>query len=349
MPNIHDAEKAMHKQASLARRSLLKALAGAGIATALAPVETAVAQSNGTRLILLGTQGGPNFNLQRGETASLLRVGDRPYLVDCGYGTLAALHEAGINFLAIPDIFLTHLHDDHVADVAALLSHQWTQGRVARTRVHGPLGTDALVAGALQYTAANADIRFIDEGRSIRADTLFQADVVPATDSVNPFFEDDRLRVSSIENSHFPDWAKAQMPYRSLSYRFDTADLGVVFSGDTTYSDNLVTLASGADMLVTEVIEPVILRQWFDEVVASGNYQDNPENIWTHIAETHLTTEDAGRIAAAAGVQTLVLHHLLPGALRDVDDSLYLEGIRRHYAGRVIVGRDGLEIQGSPG
>jgi len=150
--------------------------------------------------------------------------------------------------------------------------------------------------------------------------------------------------VSSIENSHFPDWAKAEMPYRSLSYRFDTPGRSVVFSGDTTYSDNLVNLARAADVLVTEVIEPVILREWFDEVVAGGGYQDNPENIWKHIAETHLTTEDAGRTAEAAGVSTLVLNHLLPGALRNVDDSDYLAGIRRHFQGEVIVGQDQMVI-----
>ncbi len=320
------------------RRNLVKALTINGLgAYCSRPV---FGQANGTSIVLLGTQGGPNFNLSRGETATLLLVGGRPYLVDCGYGTMTALLEAGINYLTIPEIFLTHLHDDHTADLATLLSHQWTQGRVDITRVHGPFGTDTLVSGALQFASGNADIRFIDEGRSIRPETLIQADVVPATNSPHVFFEDDRIRVSSIENAHFPDWAKDQMPYRSLSYRFDSADHSVVFSGDTTYSENLINLAIGADTLVTEVIEPVSTRQWFEEVVLAGNYRDNPENIWTHIQETHLTTVDAGRIAEAAGISTLVLNHLLPGALRDVNDELYLEGIRRHYGGEVIIGKD---------
>lgn len=326
------------------RRRLGKALLAAPLMTTCLGGLPAWGQTARTRLILLGTQGGPNFNLERGETASVLVVDDVPYLVDCGYGAMAALHAAGINFLAIADIFLTHLHDDHVADLAALLSHQWTQGRVAPTTVFGPSGTDALVDGALAFTKANADIRFIDEGRSIRPEPLVAAQVVPATGEVNAVFADARIRVSSIENTHFPDWAKARMPYRSLAYRFDTPDRSVVFSGDTAYSDNVISLARGADVLVAEVIEPVILRQWFDEVVAAGGYQDNPENIWTHIADTHLTTEDAGRMAAAAGVGTLVLNHLLPGALREVDDDYYLEGIRRNYDGAVIVGHDGQVI-----
>jgi len=324
----------------------MKAVAGAFTGTGFLHTLPVYSQSSGrTSVIMLGTQGGPNFNLQRGETASLIIVDDVPYLVDCGYGTMQALRRAGINFLTIPGIFLTHLHDDHVADVASLLSHQWTQGRVMPTTVHGPYGTDTLVDGALAFASANADIRFVDEGRSIRADSLIRANVVPATHRIHTVFEDERLKVTSIENTHFPDWAKAEMAYRSLSYRFDTADRSVVFSGDTTYSENLITLARGADVLVTEVIEPVILRAWFDDVVAAGGYQDNPENIWKHIVETHLKTEDAGRIAQAAGIGTLALHHLLPGALvPDLEDSYYLTGIRQHFQGEVIVGHDGLVI-----
>ncbi len=325
------------------RRNFLRCLGSAWTAPFLGGWQVAKAQP-GTRIILLGTQGGPNFNLARGETATLLLVDDRPYLIDCGYGTMTALQKIGVNYLTVPDIFLTHLHDDHIADLASLLSHQWTQGRVKMTRIHGPYGTDNVVEGIMTFGAANADIRFVDEGRSIRMPTRFEAQVVAATDSPQVIFEDDRVRVSSIENSHFPDWAKAEMAHRSLSYRFDTADRSVVFSGDTTYSENLITLARGADVLVTEVIEPVLTRQWFEEVVIAGNYQDNPENIWTHILETHLKTEDAGRIAEAANVDTLVLHHLLPGNLREVGNEVYLEGIRRHFAGKVIVGHDLLEI-----
>ena len=328
----------------ISRRNLISSMATTASLSSLGMSPLLLAQESGTKLILLGTQGGPNYNLERGETATLLMVDGVPYLIDCGYGTFRSLKDIGVNFLTIPEIFLTHLHDDHVSDVATILSHQWTQGRIDQTTVHGPFGTDVLVNGAMDFSKGNGDIRLIDEGRSIRADSLFRANVVPATFDPFTVFEDERIKVSSVENTHFPLWAKAQMQYRSLSYRFDTAEHSIVFSGDTTYSENLVNLAKDADVLVVEVIEPVILRQWFDEVVANGGYQDNPENIWTHIVETHLTTEDAGRMANEANVENLVLNHLLPGALMDVDDSLYIEGIRTHYNDRVIVGTDLMEI-----
>ncbi len=49
-------------------------------------------------------------------------------------------------------------------------------------------------------------------------------------------------------------------------------------------------------------------------------------------------------MAAAAGVKTLVLGHLLPGALAQVPDEVYSAAARKHFAGEIVVGRDLLEI-----
>jgi len=330
----------------ISRRKLLTSTLQGATLSSLAAMP-GLAQTSSTNIILLGTQGGPNFNLQRGETASLLVVDNVPYLIDCGYGTKRAILEAGINFLNLPTIFLTHLHDDHVADLPALLSHQWTQGRVEPTTVFGPYGTDDLVTAALQFSQANTTIRFVDEQRSLQPATVFSGQVIPATQTIHSAFEDERVKVSTIENTHFPDWAKAQMPYRALSYRFETADRSVVFSGDTTYSENLVTLAKDADVFVCETIQLAKTREWFDLASAGGEgdlYQDAREGIWQHIIETHASTEEAGRMAAEAGVKTLVLNHILPGSLMDEPDEIYLEGIRQHFDGEVIVGTDGMVI-----
>src|SRR5688500_7570662 len=84
----------------------------------------------GTRLVLLGTRGGPGVSLDRGESASAVVVDGVPYLVDCGYGTMRALVESGVGFQPVSAVFLTHLHDDHTADLAAMLAHQWTGSKM---------------------------------------------------------------------------------------------------------------------------------------------------------------------------------------------------------------------------
>ena len=301
----------------------------------------------GTQLVLLGTQGGPNVNERRTQAASAVVVEGRPYLVDCGYGTVRSLVTAGLGYQQVGTVFLTHLHDDHTSDLPALLSLQWTGSRMQPTTVYGPHGTAALVEAAVAFLKPNADIRIVDEGRTTRPDALFRGHDVGATAAPTQAFADDRVKVSSVENAHFPDRAKASMPYRSLAYRLDTPTRSIVVSGDTAYSPNLVALAKGADLFVCEVIDLSI----YDAMMAQAKAAEakgNPNSIAKHVAETHSTTVDVGRMAAEAQVKTLVLSHLLPGsnraAVAEFPDTTYIEGVRRHFSGQVIIGRDGMVL-----
>lgn len=313
---------------------------GFALGSALTSAQDTAVSSNGTQLVLLGTQGGPNFHAERKECSNAIVVDGRIYVIDCGYGALGRLVDAGLNYREVGNIFLTHLHDDHTSDVVTLLSHQWTGGRVDPTLVIGPYGTEQLVEAALAYFRANTEIRLVDEDRSVQPADLFSGLDIEATAAPTEVYADDLVTVSSVENTHFPDFAREQLPYRAVSYRLDSRDRSITISGDTAYSDNLVRLAEGSDVFVCETIDAETFRVNFDERVAAGAYADNPEGIWKHIVDTHATTEDAGRMAAEAGVGTLVLTHLIPGALMDVSDDLYLEGVRRHFDGEVIVGQD---------
>ena len=81
---------------------------------------------------------GPASTVDRSETASAVVVDGVPYLVDCGYGTMRALVASGLGFQPVSTVFLTHLHDDHTADLAAMLAHQWTGSKATPTHVYGP-------------------------------------------------------------------------------------------------------------------------------------------------------------------------------------------------------------------
>ena len=301
------------------------------------------APSKGTQLILLGTQGGPNVNLRRTQASNAIVVDGRPYLVDCGYGAVRSLVASGIGYAQLETVFITHLHDDHTSDLPALLTFQWTGSRTQPTAVYGPFGTAALVDAALAFLKANADIRIVDEGRTTRPEALFKGHDVAATASPAQAFTDDRVKVASVENAHYPDRAKADMRYRSLAYRFDTATRSIVISGDTAYSPGLVELARGADFFVCEVMDMSI----YDAMIAQAKAAEakgSTNSVARHVAETHSTTVDAGRMAAEAKVKTLVLTHLLPGSNRagaaEFPDTTYIEGVRKHFSGQVIIGRD---------
>ena len=63
-----------------------------------------------------------------------------------------------------------------------------------------------------------------------------------------------------------------------------------------------------------------------------------------HLLASHTTTEQVGKLATEAGVKTLVLSHFVPGGYPFVPDDVWAAGARKHFSGRIIVGRDLLEI-----
>ena len=73
----------------------------------------------------------------------------------------------------------------------------------------------------------------------------------------------------------------------------------------------LAEFAKGADVLVHECLYiPAV-----DRLVAKTK---NGATLKKHLLDSHTSTEDVGRIAAAAGVKTLVLSHFVPGDDPDV-------------------------------
>ncbi|MCT4645009.1 MAG: MBL fold metallo-hydrolase, partial [Carboxylicivirga sp.] len=65
----------------------------------------------------------------RYPTAQILRVSERFFLIDCGEGTQMQLRRNKINFSKINQIFLSHLHGDHVFGLMGLISTFGLLGR----------------------------------------------------------------------------------------------------------------------------------------------------------------------------------------------------------------------------
>jgi ribonuclease BN (tRNA processing enzyme) len=328
------------------RRALLR---GAGALAALGLAGPLRAQPNaanrpppppGTRLVLLGTRGGPGVGLDRSETASAVVVDGVPYLVDCGYGTMRALVASGLGFQPVSTVFLTHLHDDHTADLAAMLAHQWTGSKATPTNVYGPYATASTVQGAIAFFRANVEIRMVDEGRTVQPETLFFGHDIDAGDEPVRVLADDKVVVTAATNTHYPERFVARMRHRSLGYRFETSTRSICFSGDTAYSANIVKLARGADVFVCEVMDHRTYENNMRraaEAAAAGN----EESIFRHVAETHSTPSDVGRMAKEAAVKTVVLNHQLRGsAAQGFTISSFIDGVRAAFDGNVIVGED---------
>ena len=149
-------------------------------------------------------------------------------------------------------------------------------------------------------------------------------------DTPGVVMQNDDVKVTSAAVLHPPIT-------QAYAYRFDTKDRSIVISGDTNYAPALIALAKGADILVHEILYLPAL----DRLLART---PNAATLRKHIVDSHTVAEDVGRVAAQAQVKTLVLSHFVPGDDPSITDEMWSEGVRKHFKGRIIVGKDLMEI-----
>lgn len=296
---------------------------GAGAASLLAPRLAGAQPRRRSRLVLLGTKGGPTPSPLRAPASNLLIVDGVPFVIDAPDGVAERIVRAGVPLDRLGEIFITHNHSDHNAGLGALLVLAWGSGLRTPVTIRGPAPLARLVAGHLAANDYDIRIRMSEEGRIPLAPLISTREIsAPGTVLETPTL---RVRCAFADHYHVPD----------IAYRFDTPDRSFVFSGDTRPSDNLIALARGADILVHEAI-------MLSALGPIGN-DGNASNIMDHLVNSHSSPEDVGRVAAAAGVGTLVLSHLVPAGPQ-VTDAMWTEAVRSHFRGRIIVGRDMMEI-----
>ena len=93
-----------------------------------------------------------------------------------------------------------------------------------------------------------------------------------------------------------------------------------------------MTLAQGADVLVHEAL-------WVPAVDRLVAKVPNATTLKKHIIDSHTSAEDCGKVAAMAGVKTLVLSHFVPPDDPAVTDQMWIDAAKKHFAGRVVLGQ----------
>ena len=292
-------------------------------------------------LITLGTSAGPSLTPGRAQTSHLLTVNETYYIVDAGDGVARRLARTGADVREVGIIFLTHHHDDHTAGLSTLMSLAWDRQRTEPINVYGPPRTKELVDAAVQYCSISADIRIADGGRSVPLDKVFFGHDV----GVGEVFQDENIRVSSTENTHFSFHAgEASGRYKSYSYRFETPDRVIVFTGDTGFSDAVTTLAKDADILVTETSS---CDERKNRMIDDGTWQKmqvaEQEGIMRQATQGHMGLDNIGKLASQAGVRKVVLSHLTRRA-KTADYEPWAEEVRKHFFGEVVVAEDLMEF-----
>ena len=279
-----------------------------------------------SRLVLLGTGGGPRPRRSSSAPAQVIVVNEAAYVIDCGDGVARQLVLAGIPLVQLRHVFLTHHHSDHNADYGNLLLLAWVSGLRTRVDCWGPPPLQQITTDFLEMNAYDIRTRIEDEGR-IPLQPLIN---VHELKEGGLLFEDDNVRVRAVLVDHPP-----VVP--AFGLRFDAPDRSIVISGDTKPTTRLIDLARGADVLVHDALYPAAV----DKLTARV---PNAATLRKSILSHHTSAEDAGRVAKAAGVGTLVLSHLIPADDPEVTEQMWIDAAKVHFDGRIIVGKDLLEI-----
>lgn len=272
------------------------------------------------RVTLLGT-GAPPPVVDRFGPSTLVEVGTEKFIFDAGRGAMQRLHQLQIPFADITGVFLTHHHSDHVVGFTDL----WLTGWIGRPwgkrrtplRVWGPEGTQQMMEHLPK--AFHVDIRvrsksYPPEGVKLEAQDIREGLV----------YDVDGVKVSTFEVDHGGE----ELP--AFGYRIDYRGHSAVLSGDTTFNENLIRHAQGADLLVHEV------------TAASESAAETAAQL-KRISSNHTTPEQAGEVFARVNPKLAVYNHLLLFGGARVEDLI--PATRKNYSGPILVGEDLTKIE----
>ncbi len=240
-------------------------------------------------------------SLKRSSCSVLVETGAQKILLDAGPGTMRRLLETGIRIFDINYLIFSHFHPDHTGElVPFIFANKYPDMSLRKIplTIMGGTGFKDFYSGL--KNVFGQWIELPDE----------MIDILELDNQKHSVMDFPGFGLESIPVNHRPE--SVAIKIKSLK------NFSVVYSGDTDFSENLIGLASGTDLLVCESALP-------DDKKVPG----------------HLTPSLAGKIAARAKVPLLVLTHFYPECdLADIEKQC-----RTTYNGRLVLGEDLLSFE----
>lgn len=216
----------------------------------------------------------------RNQTAYLLEAGSHLYLLDCGPSTLPALRRAGFDPADLDAVILSHLHGDHFGGLPFFFIHYlYNQPRSRPLEVAGPPGTEERVRGLMRLMYGEKELSFAtfpvlepDIATTVAGATVLGFRVPHQTDAV------------------------------SLGLRVAAAGRTVLFSGDSSWTDQFITHSRGADLFICECCyydarSPSHMS--YVEIAARRERLECRQLILTHMGEEMLARRGSLPVATA--------------------------------------------------
>ena len=267
------------------------------------------------KLTLLGTNSAtPAYD--RFTSAQVLEVQGHAYLIDCGEGAQIRMQQYGIKKGRINQIFISHLHGDHINGLIGFLTSIALNGRIEPIEIFAPKGLaellrayDALTGGGLPYPCLFHDLDTASH-QILFEDQLISVSSIPLDHRVpcSGFLFKEKERPRKIKSNLIDEY---QIPYTAISGIKAGADWenpqGSIISNEVLTEAPVParSYAYCSDTAYTESILPII--EGVDLLYHEATYCEDGASLAKE--RGHSTAKEAATIAQKAAVKQLVLGH----------------------------------------
>jgi ribonuclease Z len=285
---------------------------------------TEVLADDEIRIIACGT-GMPAARHGQAASCWLMELGNGDkFLFDLGTGSMANVAALMIPYQYLDKVFLSHLHTDHMGDMASLWAGGWTAGRPNALQVWGPSGREESMG--TKYALENF-LRFVNWDRQTRN---FKITPVPGNIDINEFDYMGMNEVIYDQNGVvIRSWPAIHAGDGPVSFALYYRGMKVVFGGDTVPNKWFLEYAADSDVIIHEaMMRP---DQWVEF------YGQPAQLAWRACCEFHTSPQSFGKI-----MSTLKPGHAIAYHFFNEEGTRYgiYEGIRETYDGPLSMGTD---------
>lgn len=283
----------------------------------------------------------------RQNASHVLFLNDKVYMIDCGEGAQSLLHKADVKVDRINNLFISHLHGDHIFGLLPLLSTMSMKGRLAPLTVFAHKDLREIMEPLKRFFLSDLsfELRFADinphSSDKIFEDSKNEVYTIPLKHSIETcgFLFREKKRGRNIIKNKMDEYGipLSAVPDLRSGKDFVTSDGTVIPNGeltieprrqksfaycsDTVYMERIVEQIRGVDLLYHE-----------------ATYGDTDKDKIRR-GRMHSTARQAAEIARKADVGTLVIGHY-SSRYRTEDDIRKLEKEAREVFANTFASHD---------
>lgn len=257
------------------------------------------------------------FAFGRHVTSQIVNIREHLFMIDCGEGTQIRIQEERIKAARIQEIFISHMHGDHIYGLIGLINSFSLMGRQAPLSIYGPKDLEEFI---------NVQLRLTESYLSFKLN-FFETQ----TQSAALIFENNVLTVHSFPLNH-------RIPSTGFIFREKVGLRRLIREQLLKYSipkEYFNSIKEGADYIVPEsqeviknedltlspptprsyafcsdtMYEPAIVEHIKDVDLLYHEATFMEDQKEKAISTFHSTGVDAARIALAANAKTLLIGH----------------------------------------